>query len=85
MSAHHLQQQNQGTSVLIASSSLSLTDDAYALYLVQVSIGETVTRTNDDAQPHTATSGTEPPPSPDGRFDSGILAPDLYYWHIYSQ
>jgi plastocyanin len=32
-----------------------------------------VTWTNDDSQPHTATSGEAV--IPDGRFDSGIMAP----------
>src|SRR5215216_915204 len=85
MSVHHLQQQNQGASVLIVPSSLSLTDDAYALNLVQVSRGETVTRTNYDAQTHTATSGTEPPPTPDGRFDSGIMGPAVTFEHTFTE
>src|ERR687896_1068116 len=45
------------TSVSIVPGSSSLTTDAYQPNPVQVSTGATVTWTNDDAQPHTATSG----------------------------
>jgi plastocyanin len=50
-----------------------LTTDAYQPNPAQVSVGSTVTWTNDDAQPHTATSGENV--TPDGNFDSGIMAP----------
>src|SRR5918999_923427 len=45
------------TGVSIVSGSSSLTTDAYSPNPVQVSTGATVTWTNDDSQPHTATSG----------------------------
>ncbi|HEV3433556.1 MAG TPA: plastocyanin/azurin family copper-binding protein, partial [Nitrososphaera sp.] len=61
------------TGVSIVPGSSSLTTDAYSPNPVQVSMGTTVTWTNDDAQPHTATSGQNS--TPDGRFDSGIMAP----------
>ncbi len=61
------------TGVSIVPGSSSLTTDAYQPNPVQVSTGATVTWTNDDAQPHTATSGQNA--TPDGRFDSGIMAP----------
>jgi nitrite reductase (NO-forming) len=61
------------TGVSIVSGSSSLTTDAFQPNPVQVSTGTTVTWTNDDAQPHTATSGENV--TPDGRFDSGIMAP----------
>src|SRR3712207_1398320 len=61
------------TSVSIVPGSSSLTTDAYQPNPVQVSVGTTVTWTNNDAQPHTATSGQNV--TPDGRFDSGIMAP----------
>ncbi|MDQ3967179.1 MAG: hypothetical protein M3275_02145, partial [Thermoproteota archaeon] len=48
---------NTTTSVSIVSGSSALTTDAYQPNPVQVSTGATVTWTNDDAQPHTATSG----------------------------
>jgi plastocyanin len=60
-------------SVSIAPGSSSLTTDAYQPNPIQVSVGTTVTWTNNDAQPHTATSGQNV--TPDGRFDSGIMAP----------
>src|ERR671914_45027 len=46
-----------GTSVSIVPGSSSLTTDAYQPNPVQVGVGDTVTWTNDDAQPHTVTSG----------------------------
>jgi nitrite reductase (NO-forming) len=61
------------TGVSIVSGSSSLTTDAYAPNPVQVGVGDMVTWTNDDSQPHTATSGEAV--IPDGRFDSGIMAP----------
>jgi nitrite reductase (NO-forming) len=61
------------TGVSIVPGSSSLTTDAYSPNPVQVSTGATVTWTNDDAQPHTATSGEAV--TPDGNFDSGIMAP----------
>jgi plastocyanin len=77
------QQQNQGggTDVSIVPGSSSLTTDAYAPNPVQVSTGATVTWTNDDAQPHTATSGQNL--TPDGRFDSGIMAPGATFEHTF--
>ena len=60
-------------SVSIVPGSSSLTTDAYLPNPIQVSVGTTVTWTNNDAQPHTATSGQNV--TPDGRFDSGIMAP----------
>ena len=61
------------TGVSIVPGSSSLTTDSYSPNPVQVSTGATVTWTNDDAQPHTATSGAAV--IPDGNFDSGIMAP----------
>jgi plastocyanin len=61
------------TGVSIVPGSSSLTTDAYQPNPVQVSVGDTVTWANDDAQPHTATSGEAV--IPDGNFDSGIMAP----------
>jgi nitrite reductase (NO-forming) len=61
------------TGVSIVPGSSSLTTDAYSPNPVQVSTGATLTWTNDDAQPHTATSGAAV--IPDGNFDSGIMAP----------
>ncbi|MDQ3851993.1 MAG: hypothetical protein M3299_04080 [Thermoproteota archaeon] len=50
--------------VLIVPGSSRLTDDAHEPNPVQISIGDTVTWTDNDSQPHTATSGEDP--TPDG-------------------
>jgi plastocyanin len=52
--------------VSIVSGSSSLTDAAYQGNPVQICVGDTVTRTNDDSQLHTVTSGVNG--QPDGRF-----------------
>src|SRR5918999_5992251 len=70
-------------SVSIVPGSSSLTTDAYSPNPVQVSVGSTVTWTNDDAQPHTATSGENA--TPDGRFDSGIMAPAATFDHTFTE
>jgi nitrite reductase (NO-forming) len=62
-----------GTGVSIVPGSSSLTTDAYAPNPIEVGVGDTITWTNDDTQPHTATSGEAV--TPDGNFDSGIMAP----------
>src|SRR5215203_3338746 len=59
---------NTGTSVSIASGSSSLTDTAYQPNPIQVSVGNTVTWTNNDSQPHTVTSGSNG--QPDNKFNS---------------
>ncbi len=64
---------NTTNSVSIVPGASTLTTDAYQPNPVQVSVGNTVTWTNNDAQPHTATSGQNA--TPDGRFDSSIMAP----------
>jgi plastocyanin len=71
------------TSVSIVPGSSSLTTDAYSPNPIQVSVGTTVTWTNDDAQPHTATSGQNA--TPDGRFDSGIMAPGATFSHTFTE
>jgi plastocyanin len=72
-----------GTSVSIVPGSSSLTDTAFQPNPVQVSVGSTVTWTNDDAQPHTATSGQNA--TPDGTFDSGIMAPGATFEHTFTE
>lgn len=59
-------------SIVPGSSNLT-TDAAYQPNLVQISVGDTVTWTNDDSQPHTVTSGVNG--QPDGRFSFSIIAP----------
>ncbi len=61
------------TSISIVPGSTDLTEIAYHPNPVQISVGDTITWTNDDSQPHTVTSGEAV--TPDGRFDSGIMAP----------
>ncbi|MDQ5859365.1 MAG: plastocyanin/azurin family copper-binding protein [Thermoproteota archaeon] len=74
---------NATTSISIVPGSSTLTTDAYQPNPVQVSVGSTVTWTNDDAQPHTATSGENA--TPDGRFDSGIMAPAATFDHTFTE
>jgi plastocyanin len=74
---------NATNSVSIVSGSSTLTDTAYQPNPVQVSVGSTVTWTNDDAQPHTATSGQNA--TPDGTFDSGIMAPQGTFEHTFTE
>ena len=57
-----------GTGVSIVSGASSLTDTAYSPNPIQVSVGTTVTWTNNDAQPHTVTSGSNA--QPDNKFNS---------------
>ena len=71
------------TGVSIVSGSSSLTTDAYSPNPVQVSTGATITWTNDDSQPHTATSGENA--TPDQRFDSGIMAPAATFEHTFTE
>jgi plastocyanin len=77
-----IQQQNSGNSISIVSGSSSLTTDAYQPNPIQVSAGATVTWTNSDSQPHTATSGENA--TPDEVFDSGILAPAATFEHTFT-
>ena len=64
---------NASTSVSIVPGSSTLTDTAYQPNPIQVSVGTTVTWTNNDAQPHTVNSGENAMPS--GLFDSPIMPP----------
>jgi plastocyanin len=59
---------NTTTSVSIVPGSSSLTDTAYQPNPIQVSVGTTVTWTNNDSQPHTVTSGSNG--QPDNKFNS---------------
>src|ERR671924_108857 len=57
-----------GTGVSIVSGASSLTNTAYSPNPIQVSVGTTVTWTNNDSQPHTVTSGSNA--QPDNKFNS---------------
>lgn len=56
------------TSVSIVPGASTLTTDAYSPNPIQVSVGTTVTWTNNDSQPHTVTSGSNG--QPDNKFNS---------------
>jgi plastocyanin len=72
-----------GTSVSLVPGSSTLTTDAFAPNPIQVSVGTTVTWTNDDAQPHTVNSGVSPTPS--GLFDSPIMAPQATFEYTFTE
>jgi plastocyanin len=79
---------NTTTSVSIVSGSSSLTDTAFSPNPVQVSVGSTVTWTNDDSQPHTVVSGQNA--QPDGKFDSSpnfnpLIAPGQTFSHTFTE
>ncbi|HEX2471162.1 MAG TPA: multicopper oxidase domain-containing protein [Nitrososphaera sp.] len=69
--------------VSIVPGSSSLTTDAYQPNPAQVSTGAPITWTNDDAQPHTVTSGENV--TPDGNFYSGIMAPAATFEHTFTE
>ena len=77
-----------GTSVSIVPGSSTLTDTAFSPNPVEVSVGDTVTWTNDDTQPHTVVSGENAQPS--GEFDSSpnfnpLIAPKQTFEHTFTQ
>ena len=80
-SQQHRLPANQEVSII--AGSYRLTTDAYSPNPAQVSVGGTVIWTNDDSQPHTATSGQNA--TPDHRFDSGILAPVGTFSHTFTE
>jgi plastocyanin len=76
------------TGVSIVPGSSSLTNDAYEPNPVQVSVGDTVTWTNDDSTTHTVTSGQSG--QPDGKFDSSpnfnpLMAPGQAFSHTFTE
>jgi plastocyanin len=77
------QSQSEEAVISIAPGSSSLTTDAYSPNPVQVSVGSTVTWTNDDSQPHTATSGENA--TPYQRFDSGIMTPAATFEYTFTE
>ena len=74
---------NASTSVSIVPGSSTLTTDAFSPNPIQVSVGTTVTWTNDDAQPHTVNSGENATPS--GLFDSPIMPPAGTFEYTYTE
>ena len=71
------------TSVSIVPGSSSLTTDAFSPNPIQVSVGSTVTWTNNDSQAHTVNSGNSPTQS--GLFDSPIIAPQATFEYTFTE
>ena len=76
------------TNVSIVPGASSLTDTAFQPNPAQVSVGSTVTWTNDDSQPHTVTSGQNG--QPDGKFDSSpnfnpLMTPGATFSHTFAE
>jgi plastocyanin len=74
---------NTTTSVSIVPGSSTLTTDAFSPNPIQVGVGTTVTWTNNDAQPHTVSSGENATPS--GLFNSPIMAPQATFEHTFTE
>jgi plastocyanin len=74
---------NTTTNVSIVPGASSLTTDAWQPNPIQVSVGTTVTWTNDDAQPHTVNSGENATPS--GLFDSPIMPPAATFEYTFTE
>ena len=77
---------NVAASITIGAS--SKTTDAFSPNPVNVNVGDTVTWTNDDSQPHTVTSGSNG--TPDSKFDSSpnfkpLLVPKQTFSHTFTQ
>jgi plastocyanin len=71
------------TSVSIVPGSSTLTTDAFSPNPIQVSVGTTVTWTNNDAQPHTVNAGENATPS--GLFNSPIMAPQATFEYTFTE
>src|SRR5919108_5121272 len=79
---------NTTTSVSIVPGASSLTDTAFQPNPVQVTVGNTVTWTNNDSQPHTVTSGSNG--QPDNKFNSSpnfnpLLNPGQTFSHTFTE
>jgi len=60
----------ENVAVSIVSGASSKTTDAFSPNPVNAKVGDTVTWTNKDSQPHTITSGSGTNATPDGKFNS---------------
>ena len=58
------------------------TNECYIPAEVSISVGETVTWSNDDTAAHTVTSGT-PSGGPDGNFDSSLFMAGTTFSHTF--
>lgn len=77
---------NTAASITVGAS--SKTTDAFSPNPININVGDTVTWTNDDSQPHTVTSGSSG--TPDGKFDSSpnfkpLLVPKQTFSHTFTQ
>jgi Copper binding proteins, plastocyanin/azurin family len=70
------------TSLSIVPGSSTLTTDAFSPNPIQVSVGTTITRTNNDAEPHTINAGENVTPS--GLFDS-YIPPARTFEHTFTE
>jgi plastocyanin len=71
------------TSVSIVPGASTLTTDSFSPNPIQVSVGSTVTWTNNDSQAHTVNSGNSPTQS--GLFDSPIIAPQATFEYTFTE
>jgi nitrite reductase (NO-forming) len=76
-----------GTSVTIVPGASTLTNTAFKPNPATVHVGDTVTWTNDDTQPHTVTSGSNG--TPDNKFNSSpnfnpLLSPGQTFQHKFT-
>jgi plastocyanin len=71
--------------IRIIPDSSSLTANAYHPAPVAISVGDAARWTNEDAQPHTVTSGEGQNATPDGRFDSGIMVPGETFEYTFTE
>ena len=74
---------NATTSVSMGPGSSTLTTDAFSPNPIQVSVGSTVTWTNNDSVIHTVNSGTSPTLS--GLFSSPIMNPQDTFEYTFTQ
>jgi plastocyanin len=79
-----------GNNVSIVSGASTMADKAYSPNPVNVKVGDTVTWTNDDSQPHTVTSGKDSSDPDKGKvFDSSpnfnpMLSPKQTFQHKFT-
>ena len=74
---------NATTTVTQGPGSSTKTTDAFSPNPVQVSVGSTVTWTNNDSVIHTVVSGTSPTPS--GLFESPIMNPGDTFEYTFTE
>ena len=74
---------NATTSVSMGPGSSTLTTDAFSPNPIQVSVGSTVTWTNNDSVIHTVNSGTSPTLS--GLFSSPIMNPQDTFEYTFTE